>query len=66
MSYIAAGRDTALGTFAVFQDAVDAANTWALANRGLRAQVIDAATGRQIYLLLIRPEPPNDVSWTSI
>ncbi len=68
MSYTAAGRDTALGTFAVFQDAVDAANAWArtTANRGLRAQISDDATGSLIYLLLVRPEPPNDVSWTSI
>ena len=59
-SFTVAGKGVELiGTFSTFQEGVDAANTWARANRSFRTYVTDS-TGTPVYICFVRPEPPED------
>jgi hypothetical protein len=61
MTYTASGQGIGvIGSYADQPSAIDAANTWARANRRLRASVTDDTTGIAVYMCQVRPEPPND------
>lgn len=53
-------------SFATLIAALDAANTWARANRGFRATVTRDSDGAAVYVSFVRPEPPNDEHFSNV
>jgi hypothetical protein len=64
VSYAVTG--TPPDNFATLSAAIDAANTWARANRSFRATVTQDSDGAAVYLSFVRPEPPDDEHFSNV